>query len=584
MQKKGFRRIQLLLLLIVVGLIIWRMTAPPAGTGFVTIADIDKRELESQNFEVFSPVTVSVEGEVSFEDDRAGSDLAVVAWILERESDSVVWKTTVDNVRREGVRATVNDSISLEPGVYSVYFSTLGPDRNSYREGSAFGLKPHWTNYEEFWFLDLRAPDGTVDSGPRVETIASSTSSSLFEVPLSARRSESSMMLHVSGSGTLRASGGFTRCTSGCDDISIKQVPDGVVVWNVDQEEAEPAGGGRINHWLDAAIDLPAGVYEISLDPGQHRGSWTENPPWQPEEFLFSVEVVEGVVRPVDPWAFGEPIVDQLGLGDSKLAQSRLILEDSLDVILYALGELTSSNQRYDWGWIEREGENETIWEMTYDGTSPAGGDSDNRQAKAILRLGPGSYIVSFETDGSHSYESFNRSRPRNPERWGMALFALDPDQAGTAGISVETIEQTSPELAPVDMSGSALDGIDGSRFLVRSTGLGNSADVTTRFSLDDTTRVVIMALGEITSSSQYDYGWLEDVGSGEIIWEMAWDNTSPAGGDDSYRRAREEIVLAAGSYAARFRTDGSVSFEGFGSDAPENPEDWGIAIFTADP
>ncbi len=583
MQNKGLRRFQLLLLLIVVVLIIWRMSASPSGSGFVSIENVEKRDFETRHFEVYEPVMVTIDGEVSFEDDRARADLAVVSWILNEEGN-VVWRTDSDNVHREGVRATVADSVRLDPGEYSLYYSALGPDRYSYRGGSAFGLKPHWTNYEEFWYLDLIAPEKTVGlSGPFRQAAASNA---LFEMGLSERRSSKRMMIHVSGLASLNASGGFTRCTVDCDEITIKEIPDGIVIWSVDNEEAEQGGGSQVNHWLDTEIELTGGVYEIAFHPGRHEGRWSENPPWRPEDFVFTMNPSgTGSIRPVDPWAFGQPLVDHLGLGDSELAESRIVVEDSLDIILYAMGEMTSSNQRYDWGWIEREGGGELIWEMTYDESSPAGGDSDNRAAKAILRLGPGSYVASFRTDGSHSYQSFNRSRPNNPERWGMAIFPLDPDQVEAAGVSVERIERAEPAPAPEpdQLVGSSLEDIDGSRFLVRSTRLGNNADVTSDFTLTDSTRVVIAALGEITSTTQYDYGWIENVATGERIWEMTWDRTSPAGGDDSYRSVREEIMLAPGSYRSRFRTDGSISFEGYGSDFPDHPEDWGIAIFRAD-
>lgn len=589
MRNKGLRRIQLFLLLAVGVLLVWRMTASPAGEGFVTLSDLDKRELESRYFEVFTPATIAISGEVSFEDDRAGSDLAVVAWILSGKTGEVVWRTSVDNVQREGVRALVEDSVRLEAGDYAVHFSTLGPDNTSHKGGSAFGLKPHWTNYQDFWHLDLRAPDGTVDEDSKMRLTTVGGETSLFQVDLRERRSSQQLMIHASGSSILRAHGGFTRCNGDCDDITIKQIPDGVVVWSVDTEEAEPAGGSRINHWLDATIDLEGGVYEIEFEPGRHEGSWSENPPWQPDDFVFRMDPTgTGTIRPVDPWAFGEPIVDQIGLGDGELRRTRITLEDSLDVILYAMGEMTGNNQRYDWGWIEREdGGEQFVWEMTYDQTTPAGGDSDNRMAKAILRLGPGSYVVSFQTDGSHSYAGFNRGQPRNPERWGLAVFPLDPDQLSSANVQVEMIERPAPEPEPApdrpSISGSRLEDIDPSRFLVRSTRLGNSADVTTDFTLSDTTQVVLMALGEITSSSNYDYGWLENMVTGDIIWRMEWDTTSPAGGDDSYRRARVELTLAPGSYRARFTTDGSISWEGFGDEVPDYPEDWGIAIFTAD-
>lgn len=585
MRNKGLRRIQLFLLLAVGVLIIWRMTASPQGVGFVTISDLDERQLASRYFEVFSPATISIAGEVSFEDDRVGSDLAVIAWILDGKTGDVVWRTDVDNVQREGVRAIVEDSVRLEAGDYAVHFSTLGPDDISYKGGSAFGLKPHWTNYQDFWHLDLTAPDGTVgeDSKMRLTTVGGQTS--LFQVDLRERRSTQKLMIHVSGQSSLRASGGFTRCAGSCDDITIKEIPDGLIVWSVDSEEATEAGGSRINHWLDAEVTLPGGVYEIEFDPGRHEGKWSENPPWQPESFVFRVDPTgNGTIRAVDPWAFGEPIVEHLGLGDGELRRTRFTLEDSLDVILYAMGEMAGRNQRYDWGWIERDGGgDEVVWEMAYDNTSPAGGDSDNRMAKAILALGPGSYVASFQTDGSHSYAGFNRRQPRNPERWGLAIFPLDPDQLKDANLQLEVLERPAPEAPSRIASGSMLSDIEPSRFLVRSTRLGNSADVTTDFTISDSTDVIIAALGELTSSANYDHGWLENMVTGETIWRMEWDTTLPAGGDDSYRRAYSEITLAPGSYRARFTTDGSISWEGFGDDAPEYPEDWGIAIFTAD-
>ena len=117
---------------------------------------------------------------------------------------------------------------------------------------------------------------------------------------------------------------------------------------------------------------------------------------------------------------------------------------------------------------------------------------------------------------------------------------------------------------------------------LVNLTGLGNMADVRSRFVLDDTTRVLIMALGELSTFNRYDYGWIEDIASGEIVWEMTWENTVPAGGDTTYRRVREELVLPPGIFEARFQTDENISAEGYGSKVPDTPGDWGIAIFKA--
>ena len=583
MPNKGLRRIQLILLLLVGILVIWRMTASPAGKGFVTLADMDTRELLTRHFEVLTPTTIVVDGEVSFEDDRAGSDLAVLAWILDRSSGDLVWRTTVDNVTREGVRAAVHDSLQLDAGNYTVHYSTYGPDNASYRGGSAFGLKPHWTNYESYWHLDLSAPDGTVDLDNRFVT-ASASGASLFRVALDDRRSEQSAMFFAEGQSSVHIHGGITRCAARCDEIFIKSIPSGVVQWTADEVDVTPAGGSRINQWIDTEVSLPEGAYEIDFEPGSHPGRWSENPPWRPESFVFTLEPgAQGTVRPLDPWALSEPLVDQSGLGDDELVETRLVLQDSLDVILFAMGEMNSSSQRYDWGWIERESDGERIWQMEYDQTTPAGGGSKNRQTRAILTLAPGSYLVAFETDGSHSVDGFNSSRPNHPERWGLAIFPLNPGDVDESRIQVEELERARPMPEPETPSGSALSGIAAERFLVRMTSIGNSADRADTFQLSDSTDVVVMALGELTESSRYDWGWIESEDGGEIIWEMNWNNTTWAGGDESYRSARVELTLPPGRYRARFQTDGSVAYGGFGSDYPDNPEDWGIAIFRAD-
>jgi hypothetical protein len=579
MPKKGLRRFQLFLLVVVVGLIVWRMTSSPAGEGFITLTDPGERSLASGQFEVRQSVMVHVAGEVSFEDDAPGAPLAVLAWILDRNSGEPVWTTEAARVTREGVRALVDDSVRLDPGLYAVYLSTYGPDNASHRGGAAFGLKPHWTNYDAYWHLDLRAPEDAVRVLDRPkETPSAGTSLARFS--LQDRGKEQRIMLLADGVSSFRLSGGVTRCPNRCDEASIRRIPSGVVVWRLDQVDVQPAGGSEINQWVDTEIPLTDGVYEFVFEPGGHEGGWSENPPWRPDDFVLTVSPgAQGRVSLVDPWRGGQPLVDQTRQGDDVLVETRITTADSLDVIVFAMGELRSDANRYDWGWIERADTGERIWEMTWENSDPAGGDSDNRQAMAILTLPPGSYVAGYQSDGSHSFADFNRSRPRNPERWGLAVFALDPDRLETDRVQVERIERPTSVVAV----GSALTDVAEHRFLARLTGLGDNQDVSSSFELTDTTRVIIQALGEISESSAYDYGWLENEQTGVRVWEMTRQNTTAGGDSDSFRAARTEMMLIPGRYRAHFHTDGSVSYEDYGSDVPYNPEDWGIAIFRAE-
>ncbi|MDA0875658.1 MAG: hypothetical protein O3C45_11445, partial [Bacteroidetes bacterium] len=456
MPKKGLRRFQLFLLLVVGGLIVWRMTAGPEGEGFLTLSDPGLRSLKTAHFQVLEPTVLHIEGEVSFEDDKPGSDLAVVAWILDRGSNEPVWRSSADGVKREGVRALVDDSLRLDPGLYSAYLSTYGPDDRSHDQGSAFGLKPHWTNYASFWHLDLRAPEGTVDVERSVPT-PSGGRNALFRMPLRDRGNQR-VMLHAEGPATLRLQGGITRCNSRCDDMSVRSLTTGQVIWTLDQADAVPAGGSPINHWVDTEIPLPDGVFEFVVQTGGHPGRWSENPPWQPDDFVLTLEPTgSGQVSLVDPWNSGQPLVDHTGLGDDALVETRIETSDSLDIIVYGLGELRPNAQRYDWGWIESEATGEKVWEMSWENSSPAGGDSDNRQTMAILTLPPGRYLAGFRTDGSHSYRDFNRSRPEHPERWGMAIFTLDGDRPDPGQVRLERIERETPAVVWEGPSGSAL-------------------------------------------------------------------------------------------------------------------------------
>lgn len=212
------------------------------------------------------------------------------------------------------------------------------------------------------------------------------------------------------------------------------------------------------------------------------------------------------------------------------------------------------------------------------------GGNRQNRSAKAILTLAPGTYLVGFKTDGSHSFAAgFNKSSPDNAERWGMAVFPLDPADGTKDGISVEQLDMELPTESTDDEAvamGSRLDDIERDRFFVQRIELGNEMDVRESFEVLDTVKVIVAALGELSESSQYDYGWLDDLGSGERLWEMTYETTQPAGGDTNFRSAWIELTLAPGMYRAGFTTDGSISFGNFSSEIPDNPQDWGIAVF----
>ena len=52
-----------------------------------------------------------------------------------------------------------------------------------------------------------------------------------------------------------------------------------------------------------------------------------------------------------------------------------------------------------------------------------AGGATKNRRFDGVIRLPAGSYVLRYETDGSHSFGDWNAAPPDDPESWGITVY-----------------------------------------------------------------------------------------------------------------------------------------------------------------
>ena len=103
-------------------------------------------------------------------------------------------------------------------------------------------------------------------------------------------------------------------------------------------------------------------------------------------------------------------------------------------------------------------------------------------------------------------------------------------------------------------------------------------------FILDKPTDLSIYALGELRTDGSYDYGWIKNVKTNEIVWTMKDKDLDHAGGDRKNRMVKETISLPAGSYAAFFVTDNSHSAREWNAPPPYDPEFWGMTVRAAQP
>jgi CubicO group peptidase (beta-lactamase class C family) len=104
-------------------------------------------------------------------------------------------------------------------------------------------------------------------------------------------------------------------------------------------------------------------------------------------------------------------------------------------------------------------------------------------------------------------------------------------------------------------------------------------ADEGRDFSLAKESEVQLFAIGEGIGSDMYDYGWIENVATGDTLWIMSIENTVHAGGADKNRLIDTTIRLKSGKYRLHFISDDSHSFNRWNSTPPEYAF-YGIAIY----
>ena len=99
----------------------------------------------------------------------------------------------------------------------------------------------------------------------------------------------------------------------------------------------------------------------------------------------------------------------------------RFSVSTSTRVRVYALGEGVGGRMA-DYGWIEKANSGDVVWEMTYTNTGKAGGHDKNRVFDGEILLEPGTYVVHYVTDYSHSFGSWNARPPLDLRSWGITV------------------------------------------------------------------------------------------------------------------------------------------------------------------
>lgn len=613
------------------------VSGPPARDGLVVIEDLEAYEIKYRALEVDHSIVVAIEGMGSFESaDASATSLAAYAWITDRTNRDVVWKMdATENVQRgRGAEAIVQDTLRLPAGYYDVYFATYGNQLVSSNSRGLFGRTltgvSDWQKDFRKWYVTATLIEGKETDarsvhrheertrfaeGERVVWDSGPVEDDEYETFLFRVNTEATVNIRTVGE-------------LGHDIGQVEDVLTGDIVWEMSQENSIHAGGAEQNRLAHASVELQPGIYRASYrtDATHAYSDWVANPPYDVAGWGLSLTVASNEPVPValDVWNEREPAVSILRVENSQFKAVTFAVNAAERVLVYGLGEM-KSNDRYDYGWIEqavgvdpfagRSDEDDfepnrdlTIWEMTYDGSVAAGGDRSNRRVMSFVDLPPARYNLYYRTDESQAYDSWSNGEPNHGEQWGVAVFSIDDTNPNRISIldqatweyeredfeerisaEVETAVEAAVSEALEAVSEVTAEevnerlGFDESDVLLAMNRLENNANVSGSFTLREKSRIRIVALGEITESGErYDFGSIEKANSGELVWDMTWENTVAAGGDDANRIFEGEIELPAGEYVVRFSTDGTHSFNHFDTRPPSTPAAWGITIATA--
>ena len=338
--------------------------------------------------------------------------------------------------------------------------------------------------------------------------------------------------------------------------------------WSMTHRNTEHAGGAEKNRRFRDTVHLDAGEYLLTFgtDDSHSYEEFNASPPYDPMNWGITISAA----KPRDAKNFevidvperAQALVDLTRARDYDFTEQPFRLKKDAEIAIQAIGEYSDGDREFvDYGWIQKAGSSEIVWEMTRRNTEHAGGANKNRMFEGRVALPAGDYVAFFVTDDSHSYRHWNSEAPFDPEGWGMAIYA----GAGMKASDLELVEKTDVAADP--------------NVLVSIVRVGDDRRLSERFTLDQETRVHVYALGEGLDRAMYDFAYIENVDSGDVIWEMTWRNSRHAGGARKNRMFDGEVVLAPGTYEVFYETDDSHSFQDWNARRPRDPQHWGITV-----
>ncbi len=505
------------------------------------------------------------------------NNLFAYAWILNAQTREMVWRMTIDNTKRlkwSEFNREFDGDITLPAGTYEVYFSAIEPmflipDGGfiSFKQilERVLGSSSDWDKDSEKWMIRISGVDEVLSTKDvRKEQAAwlnktavhlINQKDDVFEKVGFTLKQPAQMLIYAIGEGALGKM---------YDYGWIVNANSHERVWKMEADASEYAGGAQKNKWVKTILKFKPGSYLVyyKTDDSHSAEEWNANPPYDP--YFWGV-----VLKPVDAnfdWKtiskYDEQaqnaIISITRVGDYAYREAFFRVREETKVRIFAIGE-GRFGEMFDYGWISRAEDGTIVWKMNYDQTRHAGGSSKNRLFDGVITLEPGTYVVHYQTDDSHSYEEWNARPPQQPEMWGITIYNLGKKE------SVVKLDHLK---------------VDTANILARLIQVGDDEFLRKDFYLTKESLIRIYCLGEGDNGNMYDYGWIKNLQTGEIVWRMEYNKTVSAGGASKNRMVDTIVSLPPGHYRVFYKSDGSHSYRHWNAAPPLDERNWGITVY----
>lgn len=500
------------------------------------------------------------------------------AWMIEAPSGELVWAMNENNVTRLPASFNVShhSSLSLKPGKYEVYYSTLSQRiiRLSRTSGQwreiIRSFERLFTDEDFFGFDDqhaewrlrmlIRAEDRN-----KIEIVPRHEPDTLAFIRLTGARDRDYL---EKGFTLSKAMPVFVYCLG--EGMDNKMYDYGWIindrtaerVWDMKYSDTRHAGGADKNRLFADWISLPAGNYiaVYMTDDSHSSEEWNMQPPYDPNRWGLEIRAssINALTNIRDyRREKKKEIITITPIRSGEYRSERFTVSRKINVLIYAIGE-GKKGRMYDYGWITDEKTGARIWEMTFDKTRYAGGAEKNRMIEEILTLQPGLYQVYYVTDNSHAFGDWNDQPPYHENRWGLTMSLIQNDEEPFIRRIAESEDHS---------------------VLIKIHRVRDNEYISKSFILSDKTSLRIQCLGEGKKGKMFDYGWIRNTKTGQVVWEMTFSASAHAGGSKKNRLFDGLITLEAGEYEVIYISDDSHHYNEWNDDPPYQPDLWGITI-----